>query len=398
MRDWTNPVPRACRVSGRGALQGPQAALLQGAGAKAPANRLLAAVAASRCSRRRRTPPRAATCRQPGRSGSTSATARCRSGRTSSRSPASSRPPRTSSCPPKLRAAGAKTVYWDMHLNTRVGTPQKPADPAGVADQADRLFLRAVASSGCATPGDRARTSCSARGRPRPGPSRTRRTARTCSRCSAGSRRSAPARTCSSTARRTRPATRRSGGATRRSRPTSCARSTSPGRRSTTRARCSAAGRCVSRCGTRWTVHRDRRSRRRGSGFMLGFHTTQGIGSGREGLQPSSAWFDVVKLEALAAKQVAAELSVATVWSWGWGVWSVGRGRPGQGGCGLRLAVVARPGALRRRRSSPARTSTRPRLKGASPQACSARSARTPSRGTQLAAAHAAHRRSRTPR
>jgi hypothetical protein len=63
-------------------------------------------------------------------------------------------------------------------------------------------------------------------------------------------------------------------------------------------------------------------------GLMLGFHTTRGIGSGREGLQPSSAWFDVVKLEALAAKQVAQELSVATVWSWGWGVWSVGESDP----------------------------------------------------------------------
>jgi hypothetical protein len=63
-------------------------------------------------------------------------------------------------------------------------------------------------------------------------------------------------------------------------------------------------------------------------GFMLGFHTTRGIGSGREGLQPASAWFDVVKLEALAAKQVAAELSVGTVWSWGWGVWSVGENDP----------------------------------------------------------------------
>ena len=54
--------------------------------------------------------------------------------------------------PPKLRAAGAKTVYWDMHLNNRVGTPQKPLSPAGIVDQADRLYMRAVASSGCATP------------------------------------------------------------------------------------------------------------------------------------------------------------------------------------------------------------------------------------------------------
>src|SRR5438105_4119075 len=36
--------------------------------------------------------------------------------------------------PPKLRAAGAQTVYWDMYLNKRVGTPGAPADPeTGVA-------------------------------------------------------------------------------------------------------------------------------------------------------------------------------------------------------------------------------------------------------------------------
>src|SRR5437588_12233619 len=31
--------------------------------------------------------------------------------------------------PPKLRAAGAQTVYWDMYLNNRVGTPGAAAHP-----------------------------------------------------------------------------------------------------------------------------------------------------------------------------------------------------------------------------------------------------------------------------
>ena len=31
--------------------------------------------------------------------------------------------------PTAARAAGAKTVYWDMYLSTRVGTPSAPADP-----------------------------------------------------------------------------------------------------------------------------------------------------------------------------------------------------------------------------------------------------------------------------
>jgi len=49
-------------------------------------------------------------------------------------------------------------------------------------------------------------------------------------------------------------------------------------------------------------------------GIALGFQ--QGIG-GRMGLA-ARRWFDVVKLEALATKQVAGELELASVWSWGW--------------------------------------------------------------------------------
>ena len=55
-------------------------------------------------------------------------------------------------------------------------------------------------------------------------------------------------------------------------------------------------------------------------GFMLGFHSAQtpGIG-GRQGLEPTEAWLRVVKWEALAAKQVATEYQLPTLWSWGWG-------------------------------------------------------------------------------
>lgn len=50
-------------------------------------------------------------------------------------------------------------------------------------------------------------------------------------------------------------------------------------------------------------------------GLILGFQGRQG---GRMGLQPASAWFEFVKLQALAARQVAAEIPIATIWSWGW--------------------------------------------------------------------------------
>jgi hypothetical protein len=55
-------------------------------------------------------------------------------------------------------------------------------------------------------------------------------------------------------------------------------------------------------------------------GIMLGFQTGAGTG-GREGLKPATAWFETVKWQALAAKQVGSEWPLATIWSWGWGNW-----------------------------------------------------------------------------
>ncbi len=54
--------------------------------------------------------------------------------------------------PGKLRAAGAKTVYFDLYMNNRVGTPDRPEDEATVVDWAQRIYYRAAASAGCAHP------------------------------------------------------------------------------------------------------------------------------------------------------------------------------------------------------------------------------------------------------
>jgi hypothetical protein len=54
--------------------------------------------------------------------------------------------------PAKLRAAGAKTIYFDLYMNSRVGTPDRPEDEAKVVDWAQRIYFRAVASTGCARP------------------------------------------------------------------------------------------------------------------------------------------------------------------------------------------------------------------------------------------------------
>jgi hypothetical protein len=51
-----------------------------------------------------------------------------------------------------LRKRGAKTIYWEMNLERFVGLPKKPADPAGISAAADRLFDQAAASSTCSTP------------------------------------------------------------------------------------------------------------------------------------------------------------------------------------------------------------------------------------------------------
>jgi hypothetical protein len=62
-------------------------------------------------------------------------------------------------------------------------------------------------------------------------------------------------------------------------------------------------------------------------GLMVSFATTHGFG-GRNGLQPASAWYQVVKWQALALRQVAAETGIASVWSWGWGEFSAAEQDP----------------------------------------------------------------------
>jgi hypothetical protein len=57
-------------------------------------------------------------------------------------------------------------------------------------------------------------------------------------------------------------------------------------------------------------------------GLMLGFQTTRGSG-GREGASRKT-YLEVTKLQALAAKQVAREVGLRSIWSWGWAAWSAG--------------------------------------------------------------------------
>jgi hypothetical protein len=56
-------------------------------------------------------------------------------------------------------------------------------------------------------------------------------------------------------------------------------------------------------------------------GIMISFLSHRGVG-GRNGLEPASAWYQVVKWEALSAKRVAGELGLGSVFSWGWQEWN----------------------------------------------------------------------------
>ena len=68
--------------------------------------------------------------------------------------------------------------------------------------------------------------------------------------------------------------------------------------------------------------------------------TSPGLGQ-RAGLQPQP-WFEIVKLEALAAKFVATQFKLQGVWSWGWATFNAERdARPGQAVRRLRLALGA---------------------------------------------------------
>jgi len=54
--------------------------------------------------------------------------------------------------PPKLRAAGAQTVYFDLYLNRRAGTPSAPADPSTIVAKANKFYEYAAGSMECSNP------------------------------------------------------------------------------------------------------------------------------------------------------------------------------------------------------------------------------------------------------
>jgi hypothetical protein len=228
--------------------------------------------------------------------------------------------------PPQLRSAGAKTVYFDLKFHARMGSPSAPVDPARVVPAADTLFNSAVKSADCATPLIALNELFGAQVPTPWTPSTARYRANVLTFVQRLAERGARPFLLLSSAPYAHgdaadwwrqaaqyadlvpevyfngPAISRQGAALGSRR-----------LRSVLRARI-----------TELTEIGIPPSR---IGVMLTFSSTPRTG-GREGLQPLSKWLDVVKWESLAAKAVASETGIASVWSWGWGSWSAAGNDP----------------------------------------------------------------------
>jgi hypothetical protein len=216
----------------------------------------------------------------------------------------------------EARAAGAGTVHWDMYLRKRVGTPSDPADSALMEKRADALFEYAITVSGCQTPLIALNELWGA-SLPTPlTPTAERYRANVLRFVTRLKERGArPALLVSSEPFTGGDAAAwwRSVGAVAdlvlenyananliwREGPVDGSRRLRVRHRQSV-AKLLAVGVPQSRIG-----------------IMIGFQTGAGTG-GREGLRPRSRWFSVAKWHALAVRQVARELDLAHVWSWGW--------------------------------------------------------------------------------
>jgi hypothetical protein len=215
-----------------------------------------------------------------------------------------------------LRSAGAASVFFDLHLNDRLGTPTAPVDPATVATKADRLFDYAVKSTGCATPLI-AENELFGAGTTTPwSPSNAQYRANVLAFLQRLAARGARPFLLLSTPPYT-------GGDAAGWWQQVAQVSDIVQEFFVNAAGTAAEGPLLGSRGLRVAMRQamanftDLGIPTSRLGLMLEFESGLGQG-GRNGLQPTSAWLEVVKLEALAARQVAGELGLASIWSWGW--------------------------------------------------------------------------------
>lgn len=220
--------------------------------------------------------------------------------------------------PPLLRSYGAKTVYFDLHFVRRVGTPLEPFDPAYVIDRANRMYNTAAMSMGCANPvitenelnGANLITPWSA--------------------TNAQYRRDVLIYLRTLVARGARPVLLVPSAPYTGDEAGDWWRQVSQYADIVSESYFAAPR--IAKLGpfvggrTLRELFRNRIAPytalgipTRRLGIMLGFHTTPGSG-GREHA-PLLSWLEVTKLQALAAKEVAKEIGLRSIWSWGWAVW-----------------------------------------------------------------------------
>jgi hypothetical protein len=225
--------------------------------------------------------------------------------------------------PAEARSNGAATVFFDLNFNNRVGTPTVPTDPATISERADRLFDFAVSVTGCATPWIALNELFGAQ-TPTPWTATTAQyRANTLALVRRLKQRGAfpavtianPPYTGGEAAQWWRdlaaeallirqvfftapnvPQLHALG-------PVRASRAMRRGMRSLVR-RFTGIGIPASRVA-----------------LELQFQSAPGTG-GREGLQPRWKWLEIVKLQALAVRQVTKELRTHSIWSWGWATFS----------------------------------------------------------------------------
>jgi hypothetical protein len=231
--------------------------------------------------------------------------------------------------PAEMRQAGAATVFFDLHLNDRVGTPSAPADPSTIAARAAKEFAFAQQVTGCATPliaenelfGAQTPTPWSATNAQYRANVLALAQALDALGATVGITIANPPYTGGDAAEWWRQAAQVA----------ILIRQvyfTAPGPQGLYGLGPLRASRAMRR-GMRGLVAHLAQIGIPASrvALELQFQSAPGQG-GRNGLEPKAAWLEIVKLEALAARQVAAETRIEGIWSWGWPAFSAAGADP----------------------------------------------------------------------
>jgi hypothetical protein len=231
--------------------------------------------------------------------------------------------------PEQMRQAGAATVFFDLHLNDRVGTPSVPADPSTIKAKAAKEFAFAQQVTGCATPliaenelfGAQTPTPWSATNAEYRANVLSLVQALDALGATVGITIANPPYTGGDAAEWWRQAAQAA----------ILIRQvyfTAPGPKGLYSMGPLLASRSMRR-GMRGLVAHFAQIGIPASrvALELQFQSAPGQG-GRQGLQPKNAWLEIVKLEALAARQIAGETHIEGIWSWGWPAFSAAGADP----------------------------------------------------------------------